>query len=74
MLLAKMIVQHLRCDKCDCYKQNNSDKYEECFHIGVMVMLQLIALRTLFVSVVYRSEILIIMDTSNVLLPPPDDE
>ena len=69
-----MVVQYLGCDKKDCHKQNNSDKYEECFHIGIMVMLQLIAFRTLFVSVVYRTEILIIMDASNVLLPPPDDE
>ena len=69
-----MVVQYFGCDKKDCHKQNNSYKYDECFHIGVMVMLQLIAFRTLFVSVVYRTEILIIMDASNVLLPPSDDE
>ena len=73
-MLTIMVVQHLGCDKKDCHKQNDSDKYEERFHIGAMVMLQLIALRTLLVSVVYLTEILIVVDAGNVLLPPPDDE
>ena len=49
------------------------DADKDCFQCRIVVVLQLITLCTLFVSVVYRTEILIVVDASNVLLPPLED-